>query len=67
MLQVACERDRQAAILYLQAAATTDEETQRSSLRRRAAELILPRWDKPRDASIEGRRRREPRRLPMAS
>ena len=35
-------RDRLAAILYLQAAAKTDDASERSSLRRRAAELILP-------------------------
>jgi hypothetical protein len=35
-------RNRQAAVVYLQVAATTDDVVKRQSLRRRAAELILP-------------------------
>jgi hypothetical protein len=36
-------RDRQAAVLHLQAATMTDDAVRRKLLRRRAAELILPR------------------------
>lgn len=35
-------RDRHAATLYLQVAATTQDAAQRNSLRRQAATLILP-------------------------
>ena len=35
-------RDRHAATLYLQVAATTHDAAQRNALRRRAAKLILP-------------------------
>jgi hypothetical protein len=36
-------QERQAAVRYLLAAATTDDVVKRNSLRRRAAELVLPR------------------------
>ena len=36
-------RNRRAAVLYLQAAADTEDLWRRNALRRRAAELVLPR------------------------
>jgi hypothetical protein len=46
--------DRQAALAYLRTATRTDDAAERNALRRRAAELILPRGDETAEAFLEG-------------
>jgi len=57
-------RDRQAAVVHLRAAAGTADSVQRDFLRRRAAELVLPRGMRWSEASDLGSPPPEPRPQP---